>query len=54
MCKSMAKWFGVHFNQEVGFSSAVQCKKGPQALTSLLNHTLNYYYYHYEICKEDS
>jgi len=25
----MASWFGAHYNQEVGFSSAVKCKKGP-------------------------
>jgi len=40
----MAKWFGVHYNQEVYLSSAVKCKKGPQVLTSLLNHRRNYYY----------
>jgi len=29
-------WFGAHYNQEVRFSSAVKCKKGPQVLTWLL------------------
>jgi len=33
----MAKWLGARYNQEVRFSSAVNCKKGPQLLTSLLN-----------------
>jgi len=33
----MANWFGAHDNQEVRFSSAVKCEKGPQVLTSLLN-----------------
>jgi len=33
----MAKWFGAYCDQEVRFSSAVKCKKGPQVLTSLLN-----------------
>jgi len=37
--------FGVHYNQEVRFSSAVKCKKRPQVLTSLLNQRRNYYYY---------
>jgi len=41
----MAKWIGAHYNQEVRFSSAVKCKKGPQVLTSLLNQKRNYYYY---------
>jgi len=41
----MAKWLGAHFNQEVRFSSAVKCKKGPQFLTSLLNQKRNYYYF---------
>jgi len=41
----MAKWFGAHCNQEVCFSSAVKCEKGPQVLTSLLNQRRNYYYY---------
>jgi len=36
----MAKWFGAKYNQEVRFSSAVKCKKGPQVLTSLLNFFL--------------
>jgi len=27
-----ASWFGAHYNQEVCFSSAVKCKKGPQAI----------------------
>jgi len=40
----MAKWFGTRYNQEVGFSSAAKCKKGPQVLTSLLNERRNYYY----------
>jgi len=40
----MGKWFGAHYNQEVCFSSAVKCKKGPQILTSLLNKRRNYYY----------
>jgi len=29
----MSKWFGDHYNQEVHFSSAVNCKKWPQVLT---------------------
>jgi len=41
----MTKWFGAHYNQEVRFSLAVQCKKGPQVLTSLLNQRRNYNYY---------
>jgi len=32
--KGMAK-FGAHYNQLVRFSSAVECEKGPQFLTSL-------------------
>jgi len=36
-------WFGVHYKQEDGFSSAVKCKKGPQVLFSLLNQGQNYY-----------
>jgi len=28
----MAKWFGTRYIQEVGFSSAVKRKKGPQVL----------------------
>jgi len=42
--RGMAKWFGAHYNQEVRFSSAVWCKKGPRVLTSLLNQRRNYYY----------
>jgi len=34
--RGIAKWFGAHYNQGVGFSSAVKCKKGPQVLTALL------------------
>jgi len=56
----MAKWFGAHYNQEVRFSSAVKCKKGPQVLTSLLTkdeiiiiiiiiHPLNLLY---EVCSK--
>jgi len=41
----VAKWFGAHSNQEVRFSSAVYCKKGPQVLTSLHNQRQNYQYY---------
>jgi len=41
----MAKWFGAHYNQEVRFSSSVECKKGPHVLTSVLNQRQNYYYY---------
>jgi len=41
----MAKWLGAHYNQEVRFSSADICKKGPQVLTSLLNQRQNNYYY---------
>jgi len=33
-----------HHDQEVRFSSAVKCKKGPQVLTSLLYQRRNYYY----------
>jgi len=40
--RGMAKWFGVHYNQEVRFSSAVKCKKGPQVLTSLFNQRRNH------------
>jgi len=29
---SCSKWFGARYNQEVRFSSAVKCKKGPQIL----------------------
>jgi len=45
--RGMAKWFGAHYDQEVRFRSAVKCKKGPQVLTSLLNHrrNINNYYY---------
>jgi len=43
--RRMAKWFGAHYNQEVRFSSAVKCKKGPQVLTSLLNQRRNYNFY---------
>jgi len=32
----MAKWFGVHYNQEDRFGSAVKYKKGPPVLTLLL------------------
>jgi len=28
--RGMAKLFGAHYNQDVRFSSAVRCKKGPQ------------------------
>jgi len=35
--RGMAEWFGAQFNQKVRFSSAVKCKKGPQALTLPLN-----------------
>jgi len=38
----MAEWFGTYYNQEVHFSSAVKCTKGPQVLTS---QRRNYYYY---------
>jgi len=38
-CRGMDKWFGAHYNQEVRFSSADKCKKGPQVLTSLLKGT---------------
>jgi len=27
----MAKWFEAQYNQEVRFSSAIKCKKGPHA-----------------------
>jgi len=40
----MAKWFGARYNQDVRFSPAVKCKKGPQVLTSLHNKRRNYYY----------
>jgi len=33
--RGLAKWFGAHYNQEVRFSSAVKCVKGPWVLTSL-------------------
>jgi len=39
--KGMDKWFGAHYNQEVRFSSAVKCKKGPQH-----NQRQDYYYYY--------
>jgi len=39
------KLFGAHFKPEVRFSSAVKCKKGPQALTSRLNQRRNYYHF---------
>jgi len=29
--KGMAKWFRAQYNQEVRFSSAVKCKKGPRS-----------------------
>jgi len=38
--RGMAKWFGAHYNQEVRFSWAVMCKKGPQILISLLNQII--------------
>jgi len=41
--RGMAKWFGAQCNQEVRFSSAVKCKKGPQAITSLLNQRRFFY-----------
>jgi len=37
----MGKWFGAYYNHEVGFSSAVKCKK---VLTSLVRQRQNYYY----------
>jgi len=39
----MAKWFGAQYNQEVHFSLAAKCKKGPQVQTSLLSQKRNYY-----------
>jgi len=33
----MAKWFGVHQNQEVRLCLAVKCTRGPDVLNSLLN-----------------
>jgi len=39
--------YRAHNNQEVRFSSAVKCKKGPRVLTSLLNQRQIYYYYYY-------
>jgi len=43
----MVKWFGAFYNQEVRFTSAVKCKKGP--LTSLLNRRRNYHFYYYSV-----
>jgi len=45
----MVKWFGAHYNLEVGFSSAVKCKKGLEVLTLLVNQRRNYYYNYYKI-----
>jgi len=36
--RGIAKWFGAQHNQEVHFSWAVKCKKGPQALTTDHSH----------------
>jgi len=47
----MIKWFGAHYNQGVRFSSADECKKGSQVLTSRLNQRQNYYYT--RICKKN-
>jgi len=35
----MAKWFGAHYNQEVRFGSAVECKKGPQGMIDVLTNS---------------